>query len=497
MIALKALLDRLKRQDLLHEVQGPAIDDIQIDHVADDSRMVGLGGLFVAVRGVKVDGHLFIDKTVQNGAIAIVCEAVPEDARLRHQGTVFARVSDTRAALAEIAAAFYGDPSRRIRMIGVTGTNGKTTTTFLIHAMLERLGIEAGLLGTVTVRIGKEDMPSALTTPGSLELQQLLRRIADAGCGACVMEVSSHALSQQRTRSLQFEVAAFTNLSQDHLDYHQTLEEYFRSKKILFDQLPTGATALFNADDARGAAIVSDSAGARVSYGMSNNAAIRFEIIANDISGLVLEIDGRRRQFRLVGRFNAYNLAAAYGVGLALGFAGDAVIDALAEAQPVPGRFEQLSFTDGRTAIIDYAHTPDALENVLSTILDTKPSRARLWCIFGCGGDRDPGKRPLMGEVVERLADEIIVTNDNPRTESPDAIMKDIRAGLKQPERAHWISDRRAAIAFAADRAAPEDVVLVAGKGHEAYQIIGTEKYLFDDRQEVLTAFSHRAGALR
>jgi UDP-N-acetylmuramoyl-L-alanyl-D-glutamate--2,6-diaminopimelate ligase len=497
MIALKALLNRLSQQQLLHEVQGPAIDNIDIDHVADDSRMVGLGGLFVAVRGAEVDGHLFIDKTVKNGAIAIVCEAVPEDARLRHPGTVFARVSDTRAALAEIAAAFFGDPSRLLRMIGVTGTNGKTTTTFLIHAMLERLGVRAGLLGTVTVRIGREDLPSALTTPGSLELQQLLRRMVDSGCDACVMEVSSHALSQQRTRALEYEAAAFTNLSQDHLDYHQTFEDYFRSKKILFDQLPSRATALFNTDDARGTAIVSDSAGARVSFGMSGSAAIRFEIVANEIAGLTLNLDGHRRRFRLVGRFNAYNLAAAYGVGLALGFSGEEVIDALAEAPPVTGRFEQLSFSDDRTAIIDYAHTPDALENVLSTIIETKGPGARLWCIFGCGGDRDPGKRPLMGEVVERLADEIIVTNDNPRTESPGAILDDIRRGIRNPGRAHWITDRREAIAFAAEHAAAGDVVLVAGKGHEAYQIIGTKKYPFDDRKEVINAFSHRAGALR
>lgn len=481
---LSTLLNRLDRAGLLIGVEGgPSADAITIDHLADDSREVRPDGMFVAVRGVETDGHLFIDKAVQNGAAAVVCEAVPEKAQMRFPGTAFVRVADSRKALAELAAAFYDDPSHALRMVGITGTNGKTTTAFLVHHMLTVLKEKPGLIGTIETRIGEEAIATALTTPGALKVQGLLRRMVDAGCTACAMEVSSHALEQERVGATQFDVGVFTNLSVDHLDYHGTLQEYRAAKKKLFDDLPADATAVYNRDDPAGAQMVADTAARTLSYGTSEAADIRVEVLENRLDGLRLRLDGMIGTFRLVGGFNAYNLAAAYGAGRAMGYEASAVLQAMEVAPPVPGRFEQLVFDDGTTVIVDYAHTPDALENVLRAIHATKPPASALWCVFGCGGDRDTSKRRVMGSIAEQHADHVIVTSDNPRTEEPEAIMNDIRRGMNRPTDAQWIVDREAAIRAAASQARPGDVVLIAGKGHEPYQVVGTERRPFDDRK--------------
>ncbi len=493
---LSALRRRLDEAGLLtapHARLEEKFSDIEIDHLAEDSRAVGPGGLFVAIRGTEADGHLFIDKAAENGAAAIACEAVPAATRARLSDTAFVVCENTRAAAAELAAAFYSDPARDLQMIGITGTNGKTTTAFLAHHLLGALGTRAGLLGTIRFDLGGGEIVDApLTTPGPTHLHRMLRQMVKNGCAACVMEVSSHALVQERTRAVPFGVGVFTNLTPEHLDYHATLADYRAAKKKLFDGLGPDAIAIYNADDENGPAMVADTAARRLAFGQAPDADVRLEVIENALGGLRLRMDGGERRFRLVGRFNAYNLAAAYGIGRALGYEKEETLDALAEAPPVPGRFEQMRFPDGTTAVVDYAHTPDALENVLSTLRRLKPEGAKLWCIFGCGGDRDRTKRRTMGRLAEHLADRVIVTSDNPRTEDPGSILSDIRRGMDRPTDARWITDRRAAIRTAAREAAPGDVVLIAGKGHEAYQVVGDERLPFDDREEVRKAFSKK-----
>jgi len=483
----ETLRRRFRKAGLLEEGENDkeAFDNetYRIDGLTDDSRDVASGDAFVAVRGAEADGHSFIDMAVNNGARLVVCETVPVRAHERFPETVFVRVTDTRRALAEAAAAFYGDPADELRLVGVTGTNGKTTVAYLVHHLLDALGTPTGLLSTIEVRAGDETTTMNLTTPGPLALHRTLRQMVEAGCTACAMEVSSHALDQARVHGLDYEAAIFTNLSVDHLDYHGTKQAYRDAKKKLFDGLGPGATALYNADDEAGPAMMADTDARVVSFALERAADIEVTVLEARIDGLRLRIDGRERSVRLAGRFNAYNLATAYGVGTALGFAPDAVIDALAKAPPVPGRFEPLRFDDGRTVIVDYAHTPDALENILQTVRDTMPGGATLRCVFGCGGDRDASKRPTMGRIAERLADRAIVTSDNPRTEEPVSILEDIREGVERPDTMRWIVDREEAIQAAADAAAPGDVVVIAGKGHETTQTIGTDTRPFDDRE--------------
>jgi len=458
-----------------------------ITHLSDDSREVGKNGLFVAVRGTVADGHGFIHKAIENGALGIICETLPEN---HTTITHIACVSNARKALAELSAALWQYPASSLNLIGVTGTNGKTTTTWLIHHLLQGLGHKTGLIGTISYRIGDKEIPATHTTPSAVTLNALLRQMVMAGCSYGVMEVSSHALDQYRVIGRDFDVAVFSNLTHDHLDYHQTVEAYRMAKKKLFDDLPESATALTNADDPAGPGMLIDTPARKISYGTSDAAQIRFQLLEDSISGLHLHVDGHDCTFRLVGRFNAYNLTAAYAVGLALGFTPKEVLEVLATAPPVPGRFEQEVFEGTITAIVDYAHTPDALENVLQTIHAIKKPKGKIWCVFGCGGDRDPDKRPVMGRVVEQYADFPIATSDNPRTESPEKILEDVKRGFQRPQDALWLPDRREAIQYAVQYAQPDDVILVAGKGHEPYQIIGTTKHHFDDREEVRHAFN-------
>ncbi len=499
MISATTLLSRLQQAGLVNEAHHTNTID-SIDHLAHDSRLIGANGCFFALKGQKADGHLFIDKAVSNGAVAVVCEALPENAFQRFPGVAFIQVSDARAAMAEAAAAYYEDPADRLMLLGVTGTNGKTTVAYLLHHLMEGLGERTGLVGTVAYRFGGLPVPATRTTPDALELHWMLREMVDAGCTACVMEASSHALEQRRTWGLPFDAAIFTNLSQDHLDYHGSMEAYRDAKQLLFRELPSNAVAIYNIDDEAGPAMIVDSRARAISYGTDPEADVQFDVTANTVTNLQLRLVDRtgdsedvfERTFRLSGAFNAYNLVAAYAAARGLGYDAVQVLDTLAQAPPVPGRFERLQFADGTVGIVDYAHTPAALENVLQTIRDTMQEDASLWCVFGCGGERDRGKRPGMAAIAERLADHVIVTSDNPRGEAIDQIMSDIRQGFSAPAEVLWLEDREEAIAEAARLAAPGDVVLVAGKGHETTQVIGEEERSFDDREIVRRYFEQR-----
>jgi UDP-N-acetylmuramoyl-L-alanyl-D-glutamate--2,6-diaminopimelate ligase len=489
-LPLSRVLERLEQEQLLQAIEGP-VEDRVLTHLADNSQEVEAKGLFVALRGVHVDSHRFIPQALERGAAVVVGEVIPEALKVQFPEVTFLQVADSRRALGVLAVLFHANAARRLRLIGITGTNGKSTTAFLVYHMLNALGEDTGLIGTISYRFGRHELPASQTTPGPIELNSLLRRMAGLHCRCCVMEVSSHALDQERVAGLSFSVAVFTNLTRDHLDYHGTFEAYLKAKKKLFDRLSFRATALYNLDDPNGPAMVADTQACCLSYGQHPEAQVRLRIVSHSLEGLTLNIDGRLQRFPLVGRFNAYNLTAAYGVGRVLGKDPELILQALAQSPQVPGRFERFRFLDGTTVVVDYAHTPDALENVLRTLREIKPESARLWCVFGCGGERDRGKRPMMGAIAERLADCVVVTSDNPRSEDPRAIFEDIRRGMQHPEGALWEVDRAKAIETVARRCRPGDVVLVAGKGHETYQVIGGEKIPFDDRQFVQEYFEY------
>jgi len=494
------LTERLRTANVLDTVVRGTNVSAEAPHtlvqIADDSRRVRPGACFVAVPGHSTDGHDYIDAAIAQGATAVVAERLPERAATAYPNVRFVRVRNVRTALGHLAAAYYDDPAQALTMIGVTGTNGKTTTAYLLHHGLNAIGETAGLISTIEVRTRTLSVNAELTTPGPLELHRTLRRMVDDGCTACAMEVSSHALAQERTTPIAYDVAIFTNLSTDHIDYHGTPAAYQAAKKMLFDGLPASATAVYNLDDDAGSAMVADTKATVRSYGQPPAADILMEAIDVSPSGLSMRLDGHRASFRLTGQFNAYNLAAAYGALCACGAAPKTAGHALESAPPVPGRFERLDIAHGPTVVVDYAHTPHALESILHALRPLCPEGGRLWCVFGCGGDRDTGKRRLMGTIAESLADRVIVTNDNPRTESPQAILNDIRRGMSRPTEAHWIPDREAAIEAAARNARAHDLVLIAGKGHETYQIIGDERRAFDDRAVARRHFlAHHAPA--
>lgn len=511
---VEALADGLRQRGLLAaEPTGP--EGVTVTGVTIDSREAGPGILFCAVTPdthTGRDGHDFVDDALARGAAAALVSdewlaaraAEPASAPAplgkgegtargpRLPGAVLVPSSDTRAALAEVAAAVYGRPGDALTLLGVTGTNGKTTTVFLLHHLLTALGTTAGLVGTVENRIGTERYATSFTTPEAPALQRVLRAMTDGGCTHAAMEVSSHGLALDRVRGLAFDVAVFTNLTHDHLDYHGTPEAYEAAKKKLFDGLAADAVAVVNADDPAHARMTADTAARVVTFGTGAGADVRVEVLDNTLRGLRLRLDGEERRFKLAGRFNALNLAAAYAAGIALGFDKDDVLDALTGAPGVPGRFETVQGERGVLGVVDYAHTPDALDNVLRTAREIVPEGRQLWAVFGCGGDRDRTKRPEMGRVAETLADRVVMTSDNPRTEDPEAILDDVQAGLDAPDAATRIASRADAIAFAAREAAPGDVVVVAGKGHETYQIVGTTKRPFDDRAVLRDALTPR-----
>ncbi|MBM4161888.1 MAG: UDP-N-acetylmuramoyl-L-alanyl-D-glutamate--2,6-diaminopimelate ligase [Ignavibacteria bacterium] len=467
--------------------------DVEIRSLQYDSRKVQRGDCFVAIRGTGADGHRFVGAAINSGAAAVVLEndaALPESIFL-HAGVIKIVVPDSRKALALMSANYYGHPSHHLTMVGVTGTNGKTTTTHIIRSILEAAGQNVGLIGTIEYNIGSQVIPASHTTPESLELNQLLARMVESGCSSVSMEVSSHALHQYRIHGLQYNAAVFTNLTQDHLDYHGSMGEYFEAKKLLFDGLPEGSCAVTNADDEWGWKILGSTRARQIAYGVNATADVQARDIQLSLNGTSFTIWYRDESTLisspLVGRFNVYNILAAFSAGIALELSTDAIATGIADVKSVRGRFERIPSPRGWTAVIDYAHTPDALEKCLQTIRDVLPeaNRGRIVTVFGAGGDRDRTKRPLMGSVVGSLSDLVVVTSDNPRTEDPQRIMDDIIKGIPSGVTMTREVDRRTAIEAALRQAKPGDVILIAGKGHEDYQVIGEEKIHFSDREIV------------
>ena len=463
-----------------------ATEDHTITGLTYDSRTVTEGNCFFAVRGTQSDGHDYIPRAVEAGAVAVVCEQEPEK---KSDGVSYIVVADTNKAMADMAAAYYDHPSRELHLVGVTGTNGKTTIATLLYDLYRRMGYRAGLISTVVYRIDTREIPSTHTTPDAIRLNAMLREMVDCGCDYCFMEVSSHSLVQDRVRGLKFRGALFTNLTHDHLDYHGTYAEYIKAKKLLFDRLDKQAFALVNVDDRNGEVMVQNCRAHVVRYSLRQMADYRAKVLEMLFNGMLLRIDNEEVWVSFLGRFNAYNLLCVYGAAVELGADKGEVLQALSALHSVSGRFEPIRSEGGITAIVDYAHTPDALENVIATINDIRCGGARLFVVCGCGGDRDPSKREEMGRIASREADVAIFTSDNPRTEDPEHILDQIMQGVEAGRQTLRITDRSQAIRTAVMMAAEGDIILVAGKGHEDYQIIGREKIHFDDREQVRAAF--------
>jgi len=477
-------LSEILRQTPVREVLGDG--ERPVGGLTYDSRAVKPGDCFFAVRGTQADGHAFIPAAVAAGAAAVVCEQLPADPA---PGVTYVAVPDSAGAMADLAAAFYDYPSRELKLVGITGTNGKTTTATLLYNLVRALGYKAGLISTVVYRIEGREVEATHTTPDSIRLNALMREMADAGCEFCFMECSSHAIVQERTRGLSFAGGIFSNITHDHLDYHKTFAEYIRAKKRFFDMLPAGSFALTNLDDRNGRVMVQNTAAAVHTYSLRGMADFRCRIVETHLDGMLLRIDGQEVWVGLLGRFNAYNLLAVYGTAVLLGLDRGEVLRVLSTLRPVSGRFEIVRAANGTTAVVDYAHTPDALENVLRTIEEIRTPQQQLLVVCGCGGDRDRTKRPEMAQIAVQYASTAIFTSDNPRHESPEAILDEMVAGLDPGTRYLRIADRAEAIRTAVMLSHPGDVILVAGKGHETYQIIGDVKHHFDDREEVRRAF--------
>ena len=477
---LKKLLERVQTKQIV----GPT--DIEVTELTMDSRKAAPGVLFAAIEGTVVDGHNFIPSASEAGVSVVVCNRLPEQTS---PSTCYVEVEDSSEAIGLIASAFYGYPSEKLALVGVTGTNGKTTTATLLYALTQKLGYRAGLISTVIYKVGDKEYPSTHTTPDAITLNRLLAQMANEGCGYCFMEVSSHSLVQHRTAGLRFAGALFRNLTHDHLDYHKTFAEYLRAKKRLFDSLPKESWALVNVDDRNGAVMLQNCRGEKHTYSLRGVGQTNTKIIETTLEGMLLEIDGRQMWSHLLGRFNGYNLTAVYKAACLLGFESDEVMVALSSLESVCGRFETFRSKSGVVAIVDYAHTPDALENVIDTILGVGTAR-RLITVCGCGGDRDRTKRPEMAAIAVEKSHTAIFTSDNPRTEDPEAILRDMEQGTTGHTNYLTITDRAQAIRTALRMAESGDVVLVAGKGHEDYQIIGTEKRHFSDQEHILKYFN-------
>jgi UDP-N-acetylmuramoyl-L-alanyl-D-glutamate--2,6-diaminopimelate ligase len=459
--------------------------------ITADSRQVKPGALFIAVRGTRVDGHQFIEQALLQGAVVIIAEVLPE---VTDANKTYVQVADAALATAQIAAQFYGAASTRLKVVGVTGTNGKTTIATLLYKLFSGLGYSCGLISTVENRIGQQPVPATHTTPDPIQLQYLLQQMEKAGCTHVFMEVSSHAIHQHRIAGIQFAGGIFSNITHDHLDYHKTFEEYIRVKKSFFDALPATAFALSNADDKRGAVMLQNCKARRLFYALRTMADYKARLLDNGLDGLQLNIDEVEVHFRLVGTFNAYNLLAVYGAACALGLDKTTVLTELSQLQGAPGRFECIvSEKEQLMAVVDYAHTPDALLNVLTTLKQLRKPDQMLTTVTGCGGDRDKTKRPLMAAAVAAHSDRFIFTSDNPRSEDPSAIIKDMEQGLSAADLKKYIPivDREAAIKTAITLSGAHDIILVAGKGHESYQDVKGNKEYFDDREMVRKWFAN------
>ena len=474
---MKLLKDILYKAGI-QEVQGNtnlAISDIQFD-----SRKVSKDTVFVAIAGTQVDGHAFIEKAIEQGAIAIVCERLPEilDSRI-----TYVVVESASYALGIMASAFYDHPSEQLKLVAVTGTNGKTSVVTMLYRLIRAMGYKAGLLSTVDVRIDNEVLEATHTTPDALAIQRTMAKMIEKGVKYCFMEASSHAIHQDRMAGLKIDVAVFTNITHDHLDYHKTFNDYILAKKKLFDHLGPKAYALVNRDDKHGETMLMHTKARTYRFGLKGEADYKVKILENTFSGLVLKINDHEVYTKLIGRFNAYNLAAVFGVADLLGFDQISALTTLSTLSTAPGRFQFIRTADGVTAIVDYAHTPDALKNVLETITEIRGGIEKVITVVGCGGDRDKTKRPEMAKISAHFSDQVILTSDNPRSEDPETIIADMKAGLDPTgiRKALAITSRREAIRTACSLAQPGDIILVAGKGHEKYQEIAGVRHDFDD----------------
>lgn len=464
-------------------------NDVAIQGLTFDSRQAGPGMVFFAIAGAVADGHTYIPKAVAAGSPAIICETLPENLS---PGVTYVQVKNSSEALGLMAGAFYGNPSKKLKLVGVTGTNGKTTCVTLLHKLFRELGYNVGMLSTVQNQINETVLPATHTTPDAITLNALLKQMVEAGCTHCFMEVSSHALVQHRVTGLVFAGAIFTNISHDHLDYHKTFDEYIRAKKLFFDMLPAKAFALVNADDKRGGVMVQNTKASVHEYSLRKATEFKARIVDNSIQGLHLELDGNEIWFKLIGTFNAYNILAVYGAAVLLGEDAIEVLTILSSLTSAAGRFDYVVSETSITGIVDYAHTPDALENVLNTIQQIRSPLQQVITVIGCGGNRDAAKRPIMADIACRLSDRVILTSDNPRNEDPQEILNQMQQGVKPIDFKKTLSmvDRKEAIKTACALANKQDIILVAGKGHETYQEIKGVKYDFDDKKILKDMFT-------
>jgi len=474
-------------KDILYKVAIEAVKgstEIAVNNIDFDSRKIEENDVFIAIRGAVADGHEFIETAINKGATAIICDTFPENIVA---GVTYVQVKDTNRALAFMASNFYGNPSSNLKLVGITGTNGKTTIASLLFQLFKKAGYKVGLLSTVKNVVDDVEYKSMLTTSDSITINKFLKQMNDAGVEYCFMEVSSHGIAQKRTEGLQFAGGVFTNLSHDHLDYHKTFAEYRDVKKIFFDQLRKSAFALVNSDDKNGPVMLQNTGAKKLTYALKSYADYRAQILENQLSGLLLKVNEQEVWVRLIGTFNAYNLLAIYGTAIELGLDNLEVLRLLSELESVSGRFQFIVSKDNITAVVDYAHTPDALENVLKTIEDIRTKNEQLITIVGCGGDRDKTKRPIMANIASTLSDKAILTSDNPRTENPETIIEDMEKGVEPQnyKKTLAILDRKQAIKTACQLAQPNDIILIAGKGHETYQEINGVRHDFDDMKIV------------
>ena len=474
-------------KDIIYKVAIEAIKgstDIVIGKIDFDSRKIEKNDLFVAIRGTISDGHDYISKAIDLGASAIICDSFPNDIA---EGVTYIQVKDTNAALAVVAANYFGNPSQKLQLVGVTGTNGKTTIASLLYQLYKKAGHKVGLLSTVKIMVDDVEYPATHTTPDSITINSYLALMVEAGVDYCFMEVSSHGVHQKRTEALHFVGGVFTNLSHDHLDYHPTFAEYRDVKKSFFDHLPKTAFALSNIDDKNGSVVLQNTVAKKCSYALKSYADYKAQIIESQLSGLLLKVNGNEVWVKLIGTFNAYNLLAIYGTAIELGMESLEALRLLSELESVSGRFQYIVSAENITAIVDYAHTPDALENVLKTINDIRTKNEQLITVVGCGGNRDKTKRPVMGGIASDLSDKAVFTSDNPRNEDADVIISEMESGVAplNYKRILSITDRKQAIKTACQLAQPNDIILIAGKGHETYQEINGVRHDFDDMKIV------------
>ncbi len=480
-----------KLEDILYKVRIVSIHgdrDVEVKAITIDSRKVEAGSMFIAVKGEKVDGHHFMQQAIDKGATIIVCEDLPANL---HQAVTYVQVKNANEATAYIAHNFYDEPSKKIKLVGVTGTNGKTTIATLLFKLFSGLGYNCGLVSTVQNQVANEIIPSTHTTPDAISLNALLKQMADAACTHVFMECSSHAIHQHRITGLYFTGAIFSNITHDHLDYHKTFDEYIRVKKSFFDNLTGDAFALSNLDEKRGTVMLQNTPAKKFYYSLKNIADFKGKILENALTGLVMLVNDKEVHFRLIGEFNAYNLLAVYGAAICLGEGSEKILLVLSSLTGAEGRFDYVISKTKIIGIVDYAHTPDALENVLATIKKLRRGNEQVITVVGCGGERDKAKRPVMAQIAATFSNRAIFTSDNPRSEDPDEILKDMQAGLNSAgkRRSVSITDRKEAIKAAVSFANSEDIILLAGKGHEKYQVLKNGSIHFDDKEVLKEMF--------